>query len=65
MQLASAGLPAIDMLSAGHCTQVPSSISPVPVEYLPASHNEHGAEPLTSLYVPATHASQEPPSGPV
>ena len=65
MQSVNAGLPAIEKVSAGHCAQVDASISPVPVEYLPASQSEQATEPFTSLYVPATHASQELPSGPV
>ena len=65
MQSVNAGLPAIDKVSAGHCAQVDASISPVPVEYLPASQSEQATEPFTSLYVPAAHGEHEPPSGPV
>ena len=39
--------------------------APVPGEYLPPWHKVHAAEPLTSLYDPATHAEHDPPSGPV
>ena len=34
------------------------------VLYLPCEHSEHGAEPFTSLYVPAMHAAHAAPSGP-
>ena len=34
------------------------------VEYLPAAQPVHAAEPMSVLYVPATHAEQEPPSDP-
>jgi len=39
--------------------------APVPGEYLPPWHKVHAAEPLTSLYDPATHAVHVPPSRPV
>ena len=31
----------------------------------PRGHGEHGSWPAESLYLPVTHASQAPPSGPV
>ena len=49
----------------GQSLHVDSEISPVSVEYLPCEHSEHGAEPFTSLYVPAMHAAHCIPSGPV
>ena len=42
-----------------------SEIWAVSAEYLPLEHSEHGAEPFTSLYVPAMHAAHAVPSGPV
>ena len=41
------------------------ALAPIIVENLPASHSVHAASPALSLYLPATHCVQEPPSGPV
>jgi hypothetical protein len=35
------------------------------VEYFPAKHKVHASVPLVVLYLPAKHAAQEPPFGPV
>ena len=34
-------------------------------EYLPTTHEAHASDPLTDLYLPAPHATQIPPPGPV
>ena len=34
-------------------------------EYLAASHSVQATDPLVALYLPAAHARQAPPSGPV
>jgi hypothetical protein len=39
--------------------------APTAVEYIPAQQVEQVALPVNDLYVPATHAAHEPPSGPV
>ena len=65
VQLVSIELPSGECVYAGHWLHVDSEISHVSVEYLPSEHSEHGADPFTSLYVPATHAAQAIPSGPV
>ena len=35
------------------------------VENFPAAHSVQGLDPLTGLYLPASHATHVPPSGPV
>ena len=52
-------------MCAGQSRHVDSKIAAAAVLYLPCEHSEHGAEPFTSLYVPAMHASHCIPSGPV
>jgi hypothetical protein len=39
--------------------------APTAVEYIPPPQVEQAADPANTLYVPATHAAHEPPSGPV
>jgi len=39
--------------------------APSVTEYVPAEQLWHDADPLASLYVPISHSSQPPPSGPV
>ena len=58
-------LPTPENVCAGQSLHVDSEIWAVSVEYLPSEHSEHGAEPFTSLYVPAMHAAHCIPSGPV
>ena len=48
-----------------HALQDNSDISPGVLEYVPALHCEHGADPRTPLYVPAIHAVHSMPFGPV
>jgi hypothetical protein len=40
-------------------------VAPVVVEYVPTAQSVHTALPVAILYLPAMHAVQEPPSGPV
>ncbi len=49
----------------GHAIQVAASVAPVVVEYTPAPQLVHNALPVLILYLPATHAEQTPPLGPV
>jgi hypothetical protein len=49
----------------GHAIQVAASVAPVVVEYMPAPQLVHNALPVLILYLPATHAEQTPPLGPV
>ena len=65
VQLVSTLLPAPEYVCAGHALHVDSEMLPVAVEYFPCEHRVHAAEPFTSLYVPATHASHSTPSAPV
>ena len=44
---------------------VASLMAAVVALYFPPGHSVHGAVPLTSLCVPAPHATHAPPSGPV
>lgn len=48
-----------------HDVHVLVSIAAVNIEYSPALQLVHMDDPGASLYVPGTHATQEPPSGPV
>ena len=65
VQLVSIELPPCEYVCVGHLLHVASFIAATAVLYLPCAHSEHGAEPLTSLYVPAVHAAHAAPSGPV
>ena len=44
------------MCGCGQALHVVSDVSAVPVLYLPCGHREQGADPLTSLNVPAWQA---------
>ena len=48
-----------------HSLQTDSAVAPVASEYFPLAHGMHKPDPVASLKVPATHATQAPPSGPV
>jgi hypothetical protein len=39
--------------------------APLAAEYVPAPQSVHAADPVVTLYFPATHAAHGPPSGPV
>jgi hypothetical protein len=47
-----------------HNTQVPASVAPTVVEYVPAAQLSQTALPLVVLYFPTTHAVHGPPFGP-
>lgn len=49
----------------GQVSQVIDVTAAVTAEYFPAAQLLHAALPLAILYVPAAHAEQVPPSGPV
>ena len=65
VQLVCCLLPIPEYVCAGQSMHVDSEISAMAVLYWPCEHSEHGAEPFTSLYVPAIHAAHVTPSGPV
>lgn len=56
---------AVEYLPTSQLMQVLSKEAPTVVEYLPLIHNVQGWAPCVSLYLPATHISHVPPSGPV
>ena len=58
-------LPSPEYVCPGQLVHVTFEISASSVEYFPREHSKHTDEPLTSLYVPATHALHSCPSGPV
>jgi hypothetical protein len=55
-------LPTKDVNVSGHRTH---ALAPETFEKLPAAQLVHGSLPVTLLYLPVTHASHTPPSGPV
>ena len=61
----AAVLPAVEWLSDGHAVQVDSDVALAAAEYLPAVHVLQASVPVLALYLPAGHAVQSPPSGPV
>ena len=56
--------PAGELEPAKQPRHVDNPEAPTTVEYVPGSHALHSAGPVDSLYLPATHAVQLPPSGP-
>ena len=48
-----------------HDTHVAEAVAPTASEYVPTPQSMHTALPPLVLYLPATHAEQTPPSGPV
>ena len=40
-------------------------VAPVAAEYVPAPQSVHAADPVDTLYFPASHAVHVPPTGPV
>ncbi len=66
MQLAAAEQPVHDAPEfAGQVKQSVTADAAVFVEYVPDPQSVHAAEPVATLYFPATHAMHAPPSGPV
>jgi hypothetical protein len=58
-------LDAAEFEFTGQSTHAEDAVAPTVSEYFPIEQSEHATEPLTALYLPATHAEQTPPSGPV
>jgi hypothetical protein len=56
---------AVENVPARQFVQVLAAEAPVVTRYVPAPQSVHATEPTASLYFPAAHASQPPPSGPV
>ena len=54
-----------EYVPAPQFVQVLAKEAPVVTRNLPASQSVHATEPMSSLYVPAAHAEQFPPSAPV
>ena len=65
IQAAIAELDTTEFEFTGHDTQVETAVAPTATEYEPTSQSVHATLPLIVLYLPATHAEQTPPSGPV
>ena len=65
MHAALAVLAAGEFVPGRQPIHVVTAVAAVVAEYFPAAQSVHAAEPVTSLYVPAAHAEQTPPSGPV
>ena len=65
VQLLMIVLPSPEYVCCGQLLHVATDISPISIEYVPFEHNKHTDEPLTVLYVPATHALHSCPFGPV
>ena len=49
---------------AEHATQVDEDDAPEVVEYLPTGQAIHSEEPVSFVYLPATHSTHVPPLGP-
>jgi hypothetical protein len=58
-------LDAAELELVGHATQVDETVAPTVTEYVPLEQSKQAADPLTSLYLPATHAVHVPPFAPV
>ena len=51
-------------MPARHCKHTDGVVAPDAVEYDPASHELHAAEPDCLLYLPAAQITHIPPLGP-
>jgi len=63
MQSVSSPLASGELVCAGHAWHT-SEAAPIAVENSLFSHPVHAELPRATLYVPATHSVQTPPSGP-
>ena len=63
-QFVKSALPAGEMEFDGQALHVELAEAPTAVEYAPVPQSVHRADPVDTLYFPATHAVQVPPSGP-
>jgi len=59
------GLPNRELEFVGHVKHVETFVAPSVAEYVPLSQSVHTPDPVSSLYVPATHSEHALPSGPV
>jgi hypothetical protein len=50
---------------AGHARHVVAIVAPTDIEYVPTKQSVHTPVPEMILYLPETHATHGPPSGPV
>jgi hypothetical protein len=64
VQLVKAVLPPGELELDGQALHVELAEASVAVEYVPAPQAVHIADPVNTLYFPATHAVHVPPSGP-
>jgi hypothetical protein len=64
VQLVRSMLPAPEYVLEGQSLHVAWKVADIAVLYLPCEHSVQAVEPLTSLYVPATHATHPAPSSP-
>jgi hypothetical protein len=58
-------LDAAELEFAGHAIQADETVAPTVTEYVPLEQSKQAVDPLTSLYLPATHAVHVPPFTPV
>ena len=65
VQAARTALEIGELELVGHPIQVVATVAPRVVEYVPAAQSVHVALPVAGLYLPATHNTHTPPSGPV
>ncbi len=65
VQEAKAELPVDEFEFSGHARQVDDAVGLTAVEYFPAPQCLQIVDPVDTLYFPAKHAVQAPPSGPV
>ena len=55
----------VENVPARQFVQLLAVEAPVVTRYMPVPQSVHATEPMASLYFPAAHAEQFPPSGPV
>ena len=65
VQAAITELDATELEFNGHDTHVAEAVAPTVNEYVPPAQSKQAPDPLTSLYLPATHAEHVPPFAPV
>jgi hypothetical protein len=64
VQLVNDELPAGELEFDGQAMHIELAEAPTAVEYVPAPHSVHAADPVAVLYFPAAHVAQLPPAGP-
>ena len=65
VQSDAAALPAGELESVGQTVHTLFDVAASVVEYVPAPQSVQLPDPVSALWVPATHAEQALPSGPV